>query len=473
MKKIGKILTGAVFGTAFMAAVGVYCWQYNIGGMKNIFTEEEESETIKQPKPVIPQEKVYELGESITCEGLTWNFTEAELTEDYDSLDSYYKTRGRIKSPLEYVVPDMNNVFAEETQFLILKGTVANTSKYSRTYSFYNMSFCNGYEDGSYSSAGNAGIIDGRCITEDGRDLLAVSEMAEFTLEAGETAEFEYIEEFLEYIGLSNSDYIYDLYVSGKSLLPAEYSNALTADDKVHLNIAPHHLSIQRTEPENTYDEQRDILEMKCRQWTNLDMKQYQKEGYPKLYDKDGVKIDTEDVLSEEEQKDYQFELHWGMNVMLTGSQVLEWEELPQEFSDRTALQKTAERYKETYGYDQSQMKILLLDLNINRQDRGEAGEEKQKFNFFEYSYLFTRDENEKRWVFGTADDWMVTENSAEGGRTGHINAEWFVFNQTVSLRAAYVLPPEIYDKGELYFCGGEQKEDNYRQTPIQRIALK
>ena len=95
------------------------------------------------------------------------------------------------------------------------------------------------------------------------------------------------------------------------------------------------------------------------------------------------------------------------------------------------------------------------------------------KVDFYPWTYLYTRDKNEKRWVFGTADDWIVTENRTESGRTGHINAEHIAEGQSVTLQAAYLLPPEIYNEGALYFNGGEYIDIDYSEQPIQKIELK
>lgn len=66
--------------------------------------------------------------------------------------------------------------------------------------------------------------------------------------------------------------------------------------EKICLNIAPKHMTAAQTDLEDSFIEQRDIPAMKCRQWTNLEMKQYQKQGYLMPYDKD-----PDVVLTEEE----------------------------------------------------------------------------------------------------------------------------------------------------------------------------
>ncbi len=138
-----------------------------------------------------------------------------------------------------------------------------------------------------------------------------------------------------------------------------------------------------------------------------------------------------------------------------------------------------AERYEQEYGYNKNQMKILLLDMNVMKSVQNESEQHKQEYDsvisvdFYPWTYLYTRDNNEKRWVFGTADDWIVTENSTESGRTGHINTERISEGQNVVLQAAYLLPPEIYNEGALYFNGGEYKDIDYSEQPLQKIVLK
>lgn len=70
--------------------------------------------------------------------------------------------------------------------------------------------------------------------------------------------------------------------------------------EKICLNIAPKHMTAAQTDLEDSFIEQRDIPAMKCRQWTNLEMKQYQKQGYLMPYDKDpDVMLTEEETVAE------------------------------------------------------------------------------------------------------------------------------------------------------------------------------
>lgn len=470
MKRVGKIITGVVLGIAFTLAVGFYCWQYDVGGIKNIFSrQEEESESIIQPKMKVPEIEICELGEEIECGDLIWKITSAEIVTDYNSLDDYYKKREYLEMPRKDLRGDL---FEEETQFLVINLSVTNPSESQHLCTPGSMKIYNVYEDGSYQEVLGDYAVDYRVLSKQAAitDIFFQS----IAVEAGETVEIEYVREFQEY-GYGSFSYIYDLYIGAGSMVEGYDLWAASFMQRLHLDIAPKHLSIDMAESKDTYDEQRDILGMKRRQWVNLDMKQYQKEGYPELYHKLDVVKEFDEEVTEE---NYLFEIWSDVTSQIVNVQVVDWEELDKDFTDRGELLKTAERYEELYGYKKEELKILILDISIHRgnlevETDSEQKDSKTEVNFYENSFLYTRDENEKRWVFGTADDWIVTKNSIEGGRTGHINAEWFLENQTVELRTAYLLPPEIYHEGALYFCGGEFKTGNFSGTPIQRIYLK
>jgi len=481
MKKAGKILGGIMLGIAFAGVVGLYCWQYDVRGIQKLFKEEEtKKEEVKPLKLKATESRTYELGEEADCDGLVWKFTSAKIVEDYNSLDEYYHTRpDGLATPsenAEWMRTCQRECFEEEIQYLVLKATVTNTSQVHKEYSCSNMQFYNFYGDGKFEELyfGYYGK-DARCVTKTG-EIKPVQADTPFAIESGETVDVEYVIEYCEYSGYGDSQnhYIYDVYLSTRSLASNMMGYNGGIDNKIHLNIAPKHMGISQTEPENTYDEQRNIPEMKCRQWTNLDMKSYQEEGYPTLYEKEDIVKEYKEEVTEE---NYLFD-KGGINTQISNIQTIDWEALPKEFADRGALQEMAQRYEESYGYSREQMRILLLNINFSKPVQDDLAEEDrydsiQKVDFYMNTYLYTRDENEKRWIFGTADDWLVTENSAEGGRTGHINAEWLAEGQTVTLQAAYLLPPEIYNEGALYFNGGAYTDIDFSEQPIQRIYLK
>lgn len=130
MKKAGKIFVGTTLGIMFAGVVGMYCWQYDVGGIQKFFTEKETESGIKQPKLKVPEKKIYELGEEVECDGLTWTITSAEIIEDYNSLDGYYHARPQgLINPAEWVKSNHMRYFEEEVQFLVLRATITNTSQ--------------------------------------------------------------------------------------------------------------------------------------------------------------------------------------------------------------------------------------------------------------------------------------------------------------------------------------------------------
>lgn len=477
MKKAGRILAGTLLGIAFAGAVGIYCWQYDVGGIQKIFNkQEEEEETAKYPKLKIPERKTYEIGEEIECEKLVWTITSAEIVEDYNSLDPYFHTRQEeLKNPAEWVKQNGRTYFEEEIRFLVLKATVTNTSELQTEYTCSHMEFYNSYEEDKFEEL-YLGIFgaDVKCVSKTGEVKEIQDAHTPFAIKGGETVNLEYVMEYSEYSGYDTRDYIYDLYLSTLSLTTSPWTTK-TLDNKIHLNIAPKRFRIDQTEEKIAYANQRNIPEMKARKWVNLDMKQYQKEGFPTFYQKGDIAKQYEEEVTEE---NYLFS-RGGIDRQISNVQVTDWEALPKDFAERGALQKMAERYEQSYGYGRDQMKILLLDVNITKpvQDKSIDNEHNypsvQEFDFYENTYLYTRDENEKRWIFGTADDWLITANSAEGGQTGYINVEQMAEGQTVTLQAAYLLPPEIYNEGELYFNSGEYIDIDFSEQPIQKIRLK
>lgn len=487
MKKAGKILAGTLLGAAFVTAVGFGIDQY-YEELKN--DSEKESETILQPELKVPEKRTYELGEEVECEGLTWKITNAEVM-NYEDLDDYYKTRGNLWQPSEDAVRYGGGMFAEEVQFLVLKGIVKNMSEnIDKTYHLSKIEIWNFYENGISSPVSSSYIPvefeqcialppqpnnmgkDGRCISETKGERLIASADDVFIMKPQETLEVEYITAFSEYFG---DDFVnYDLYLSTDSLIPDSIYNYSGIKNKIRLDIAPKHLSIVNTDAANCYEEQRDIPKMKCRQWTNSEMKQYQDMGYPVLYEYNNGEIQIADGGEEEvADEEYQFDNQRGMIARITGVKAADWEELPEEFVERGALWDMAECYEQKFGYRREELKILLLDIHISN-----VGQNMTRYDFYENTYLFTRDENGKRWIFGTADDWLITENSEKNGRVGHMNTELLRQNQVVTCQAAYLLPPEIYNEGELYFCGGglksyKFKADEDEEAVIQRVKFQ
>ena len=456
MKRAGRIIAGMVLGTAFAAAVG-------INFLQSSKEQKEEQETTKQIVIQPAERKLYEIGEDVKCGDLIWNITGAEIIKDYDSLDSYYKNRKNIISPEEVLLEDLL-IFKEEVQYLLIKGTITNISKYVKRCDFGDLQMYNHFEDGSFGPEINAYHYrnDCRYISEDEFVRTVDNCWDPFTVKEEETVEFEYVMQFSEYEDWEISGYFYDLYLSTKSFFPSDVKDQPLLEEKIHLNIAPKHLGITKTEAENTYDEQRDITGMKCRQWVNMDMKQYQTEGYPIIGNQDIEFAEPEEVTEED------FVLFRGLTSQIKSVQIVDWEGLPKEFSDRNALQNMAECYNRA-GYEKEQMKILLLEMVFGNAERDDV----YALNFYNSSCLFTRDEAGKRWVFGSTDDWIVTENTAQGKRTGHINGEWLEKGESVTVCMAYLLTPEMYEEETVYYYGtGLSKYFIFNPRKLQKISF-
>lgn len=462
MKKAGKIIGNIILGLAF--AIAVWSGLQELGFWDHSFEQGEDE--IKEVKISPVERKVYKLGEDAVCDDLIWNIAKAEI-KDYENLDDYYKNRKHLLPPMEICKEPYYGMFAEEIKYLFMKGTVTNTSKYAKRYSFERIKLYNRFEDGTFEEARNTldAIRDYKFISENENVSLTEDFFDPVTIESGETAEFEYVIQFSEYDTGYGPDYLYDLYLSTQGLYPT--SGSVILEEKIDLGIEPRNSGMDKITLQNTYEEQRDIVGMKCRQWINAEIKQYQEEGYPMLY-----YYETEEDMVEEKVTDENivFTLWKEYDSQITGVKVTNWEGVKQYAPELTRLDEMAESYAKA-GYDKDQLKILLLDIDYSRIEI-DPERDNHSFNFYENSYLFTRDKQGKRWIFGNADDWTVLKNSVENGRTGHINIEAFAEGQTVGVQAAYLLPPEIYEEGALYFCGGKAPRYNREMETIQRIPL-
>jgi len=470
MKKRFSIFMGVLLGIAFFTSVVFAVRQYHI---------EEEEETKKELKARVPEALTpYQIGDKVQVGDFLWQVSEAELINDYESLDDYYKLRGYLKVPK----PNQQNPFAEEQKFLRVKFSVQNTDREKDAqFSFLNLKYAN-YRGGGlfekwelyYTPWYNRGsgmnefggysgmaypeeerFFDGKCKI---RDSLKPADYFEnysnITLAPGEVMDAECIVQFYEYGNACEFNmadeykyeywdtklYIYDLCIR-------TFGPDMDREQYISLNIAPKHLDITKTDIGETYEEQRDIAGMKARQMTNLEMKQYQDSGYPLQTEEEAL----EDMPEEEIAGENYLQESYNLAVQIQKSEVVEWKDMPETFRSQGYLQKMAERYKNEYGYSDKQLKVLLLDISYTGK-----GMEPNYLSIYDYTWLFTRGGDKKRWVFGTADDWTVLSNGVHPERTGHINTEWIGAEQTMVVQAAYILPPDIWEKEDaMYFCSG------------------
>lgn len=98
-----------------------------------------------------------------------------------------------------------------------------------------------------------------------------------------------------------------------------------------------------------------------------------------------------------------------------------------------------------------------------------------QEHSFYEESVMYLR-KNEKEWyLFGTADEWRVKENSAFPEKTGFLDSEWLADNESLKVELIYILPPDVYRRQkELYFFGGYPLDiwSIPKDTPVTKISL-
>lgn len=451
MRKVGGIVGGIILGCAMITGVFFYCFSYDKG----------DDETTDQVKPPEMNVNVYQLGEDVKNEGFIWNISKAEIIDSFEELDDYYKSRNTLVLPEQLLKWNYDDdFFLEEVKYLILDISVTNLSdSLTRDIAPADLEFENRFEDGSFEEF---------CFLSYGKDVrgLGGDELQDvyetYKLEPGETLSYEYVIQYDE-ADNEGGGYLYDLYA-----VVGDFGSF--SKQRICLGISPKRLEADRSSADTCYEEQRDIPAMKCRQWTNLDFKKYQEEGYPKASDKEGIEFT---LMEEVVNRDYVF--YDSYITKIEDSQVLDWSEMPQEWKDREYLEQMAKRYESEYGYQEEQLKVLLVDYSFsaNKEINSDEEEYELKTKIYNKTILFTRDENGKRWLFGTADDWLVTSNTNTPGRTGHINVE-YIKQGWIVVQAAYILPPDIYNNESfLYWCGGEVREINYNKDPIAEINLQ
>jgi len=100
---------------------------------------------------------------------------------------------------------------------------------------------------------------------------------------------------------------------------------------------------------------------------------------------------------------------------------------------------------------------VLFSDIACSADGVGKKYENGVLFDFYENSNLFTLDSDGKWRIFGTADDWTVLSNSENPQNVGKVNMERIAVGNMITVRMAYILPPDFYqEKNVLYYGGGE-----------------
>jgi len=491
MKKIAKIFGGIFIAALFVAALTLFFRPY--------FTKNEE-ETTKKPLIVKTPKQIYELGEDMDVQGLVWNISEAELLEDYEKIDSYYKERGFLRSREQYVKECIEehidrDLFQGDIRFFRIKCSVTNhtdkacefTPASLQPTSIIGSDMVSWYF--SFYDVQDISNRDGNKILEmeGSKQKMGKYDKAEsYTIQPEESMELEVVGELclcdiysiysLQYSKDKNGSY--DLYVMGEN-----------STKRVHLNIAG------SFDGNRTYPESRNIQMMKYQSWTNLEQMEWKKEwieqqrlelGFPI----EGYSLDREEkpiLETEESGQEFLEFVHRGMIndkvgnafslfTTLTDFKITEWKDMPSDFAEQGNLQKMAQRYHDIYNCQEEELKVLVLDLNYTSSQLGELmDDDKTAVNYFYgRSKLYVKDEKNSLWLFGTADSWIVTENSAHPENIGSVNLDIMELDASISIRMAYILPPQLYENySALYFSGGGSEitydED---EIPMTKIVL-
>ncbi len=437
-------------------------------------TGDGEEETEKKPVSVKKAEKaVYEIGENVETGDIVCNVSEANIIENFSELDAYYQKGSYLISQEEYAkdIYSTHSVFPEEIHFLHIKFSLTNNGDKKRSFSPADLNLCSILDkDAAPIWPWKSFIVfDRQYMTQNGKksevkfsgqklgNTNMVSE--DISIQKGETIVVEFVGEFQEYEG-NKSFYDYNLYLpiydTGRKIITDPLGQ------KIHLNLERRYKGEKKTEEPVLYAEIRDIAAMKSRSWTNSELAEGQK-GYFRHENIQEKVLQHEEggeeysQITNQEWRGKELVQSYIKVIQALDYQVTDWENIPEDFAEQGNIENMAKRYNEVYGYKKEDLKVLFLDIIFSADSVGKKYENGELINFYECSNLFTADSDGKWCVFGTADDWTVLSDSKNPENTGRLDVKRIVAEDNVTVRMAYILPPDFYQETDaLYYGGGE-----------------
>ena len=485
MKKGKRIFGGILLAVVFIIMIVLFLRPY--------LTKDKEPES-KEQLSIKPPKQLYELSEDMNIEGLLWNVSEAELTEDYEKIDSYYKKRGFLQSREEYVKEYIEqfadrDLFVGDIRYFRVKCLVTNTSDTPYKFSPSSLAptsiigndmvgwYFNNYDVRMISGGNDSFKIEGykqkigEPIVTKYYDILP-KESIELELVGELCLNDIYSTYGLQFSNSKNSKY--ELYLVGEN-----------STKKIHLNISG------EFGENKIYQEARNIQEMKAQSWTNLEQMAWHREWREKNKIEHGYRLDEESrPIIETEEPGQEFlellnagvsneEVHSAFSLVTTLNdfKITEWKDMPSDFAEQGTLKKMAERYEDIYNCHEEELKVLVLDLSYTSSELGQIVMDvyRRAINYFYgRSKLYVKDEKNELWLFGGADSWIVTENSAHPENVGSVNLDIMELDAGISVRMAYILPPQLYEEySALYFTGGRYELTyDEEQVPMTKIEL-
>ncbi len=479
MDKLGKNLGVIVLGVLFLIAALIYG--------RNRLTDSSEEDKDKENGTSFPFEKIYTAGEEVISINVVCQLNQAEFLKGYKELDSFYQKRSYLVKPEEYLMRkfELEGVFPEDVRFIHLNFSLTNHSEMKKIFvpdKLKLTSISSSYEslswgeflanDGRYQIEKKNGSIEKVDISGKKPDCEKSLEILSILPE--ETVVIDFVGEFLlcrredgkDDSNSSSAAFIADFFERGDlylsiSGLGTEISTGQNLrGEKIRLDI--------NCEPPRTDA----VQTAKSRSWTNLERSKNQ------------IQSCSFNSVQEEMAYPYTrlFDTYFQDGNMVCGYketgrlldyQLLNWKDLPQEYMQQGNLQQMAERYKDIYEYETEELKVLFLNVEYSAEVIGST--DLQKHAFYENSMVYLR-KNETEWyLFGTADEWRVTENSAFPERTGFLSSEWLADGESLKVELIYILPPDIYrQQKEIYFFGGYPLDvwNIPVNTPVTKISL-
>lgn len=474
MDRIGKNLGVIVLGVLVFIAALIYG--------RNRLAEREKEET--EDESHFPFERIYATGEQVLSVNVVCQVNHAEIFTDYEELESFYKKRRYLAEPRKYLMQncDLEGVFPEEIRFIHLNFSLTNHSKMKKIFVPDNLELTSISDNYKSVNWGDFFAYDGQyqIEKENGETqklYLAGRKPNDSVLEyisilPEETAIIDFVGEFLvspkeekeEYFfGLSAKDFFEqgELYLSISGLGTEISTGHGLSGEKIRLNVSCPMPS-----------EKRMIQEIKGENWTNLERSQEQKNSYSFASVQEDAGYPYIEIMDADFQNGKMIHCY-KKTTRLLGWRLIDWADLPNEYVKRGNLQQMAKRYKEVYGYETEELKVLFLDMEYSAEVIGN-GCSSQIHNFYINSILYLK-KNEKEWsLFGTADEWKITENSLIPQNIGFLDSETLGGGGRLRAELIYILPPDIYrQQKELYFFGSLNNSQNPpEEIPITKISL-
>lgn len=390
----------------------------------------------------VKEQNVYERGESGSQNGLIYTIEDVSLNSSLEDADGYYQQRGLVQEDVEFRV-DWNGyvLYEDELRYLTITVNVENKESEDKAQLKTMLACCNIREDNACLQG--ASIADWRCWNEDGEEVECKDKIS---IPAGSTYT-------IELVMLIYPAEIYDYYLAISS------NNGWASWSNIYLNLdlALHETDgfyfITDKEAESTL-ELRDLANLKVSHITNKEMAESQKEGTLVLERYFHEPSETIGEIAEVDWGDglggIEIYCSWLSNVKDVQLKNT-IQELPESFQNRTYLQDMTKVYMEKFGYEESELKYLMITIEMEQQM--DVEEVLLIDNVAQLMWLYNRDSENRLWRIGYPDDYELQGWDTDGAEhKDHV----LVRNKDVyTMTGVYVIWPDALQNVYLWEPGG------------------